>query len=293
MTDIHSHLSSGAVVNPAARRRAVLFLIITAVLWSSSGLLVKVLTWQPLSILSARSIFATIVFAVYLRKSTLTWGWLQFAGAISYVAAQLLFITATKLTTAANAIFLQYTAPLYIGLFGYWLLKEKPTQIHWMAMGFIFVGLLLFFGDSLSPGGFYGNVIAVLSGVALASLALCLRAQRHGSPAHTILLGNVIGVVLGFPWLVHETATPASVGIIAYLGIFQIGLSFILYTLAITAVPALESTLIVTLEPILSPLWVFLVIHETPGPLAILGSIIVVAAVTVSAIQSARGASRP
>jgi drug/metabolite transporter (DMT)-like permease len=273
---------------PPTRRQAVLFLVIAAALWSSSGLLVKVLTWQPLSILSARSILATVVFLVYLRKPNIRWNWPQITGAFSYVAAQLLFITATKLTTAASAIFLQYTAPLYIGIFGYWLLREKPTRTSWLSMSFIFLGLLLFFGDKLSASGLYGNLIAILSGIALASLALCLRAQKAGSPAETILVGNVIGIVVGLPWLIRETVTPVALGIISYLGIFQIGLSFILYTLAVTQLPALESTLIITLEPILSPLWVFLLLHEAPGPAAIAGSIIVTAAVSFSAFQSAR-----
>jgi len=276
------------MLKSGSRQQAIIFLVLAAILWSSSGILVKILPWQPLSILSARSMGATIVFLLYLRKFDWHWTKLEVLGAISYVAAQLLFITATKLTTAANAIFLQYTAPLYIGILSFWLLKERPTRADWITMGFIFLGLLLFFGDKLSPTGLYGNIIAIISGVALAMMTLSLRAQKSKSPAQAILLGNLIGIVVGLPWLIQETATPTYINIIAYLGLFQIGLSFVLYTIAIKQVRALESTLIITLEPILSPVWVFLGLHETPGPLAIVGCLVVAVAVTVSAIRGAR-----
>jgi drug/metabolite transporter (DMT)-like permease len=276
------------MLKSGSRQQAIIFLVLAAILWSSSGLLVKVISWGPLSILSARSMGATLVFLLYLRKLDWHWTKLEVLGAVSYVAAQLLFITATKLTTAANAIFLQYTAPLYIGILSYWWLKERPTRADWIAMGFIFLGLLLFFGDKLQPTGLIGNIVAIVSGVALAMMTLSLRAQKSKAPAQAILLGNLIGIVVGLPWLVQEKFTPADLGIITYLGLFQIGLSFVLYTIAIKRVRALESTLIITLEPILSPVWVFLFLHEVPGPWAIVGCLVVAVAVTVAAIRGAR-----
>lgn len=276
------------MLKSGSRSQAIVFLVLAAALWSSSGLLVKIISWGPVSILSARSVGATLVFLIYLRKIDWHWTKLEVAGAISYVAAQLLFITATKLTTAANAIFLQYTAPLYIGVLSYWLLKERPTLADWVTMGFIFLGLLLFFGDKLQPTGLLGNIIAIVSGVALALMTLSLRAQKSKAPAQAILLGNLIGIGVGLPWLLQEKFTATDVGIITYLGLFQIGISFVMYTIAIKQVRALESTLIITLEPILSPVWVFLVLHEVPGPWAIVGCVVVAVAVTVSAIRGAR-----
>jgi len=271
------------------RRQAILFLVLTAILWSSSGLLVKIISWQPLSILSGRSILSTVVFWIFLKCPTrFRWTRLQVVGAFGYVGAQLFFIMATKLTTAANAIFLQYTLPIYIVLFGYWFLNERPQRADWISLAVIFTGLFLFFGDDLNFNGFSGNILAIVSGMAMAVLILCMRKQKDGTPANTIFLGNIIGVVIGLPFLLQESFSPSSLGIIAYLGIFQIGLSFVLYSIAIKQVQALESSLILALEPILNPLWVFLVIGETPGKLALIGGMFVIGAVTARAVVSAR-----
>ena len=277
-------------MNPSGtRRQAILFLVLTAILWSSSGLLVKIISWQPLSILSGRSILSSVVFWIFLKYPTrFNWTRLQVTGAVAYVGTQIFFIMATKLTTAANAIFLQYTLPIYIVFFGYWFLNERPQRADWISLIVIFAGLFLFFGDDLNFDGFTGNILAIVSGMAMALLMLCMRKQKDGTPANTILLGNIIGAVIGLPFLFQESYSLPNLGIIAYLGIFQIGLSFVLYSIAIKQVQALEATLILTLEPILNPLWVFLVIGETPGKLALIGGMFVIGAVTARAVVSAR-----
>ena len=277
-------------MNPSGtRRQAILFLVLTAILWSSSGLLVKIISWQPLSILSGRSILSSVVFWIFLKYPTrFKWTPLQVTGAVAYVGTQIFFIMATKLTTAANAIFLQYTLPIYIVFFGYWFLNERPQRADWISLIIIFAGLFLFFGDDLNFDGFTGNILAIVSGMAMALLMLCMRKQKDGTPANTILLGNIIGAVIGLPFLFQESYSLQNLSIIAYLGIFQIGLSFVLYSIAIKQVQALEATLILTLEPILNPLWVFLVIGETPGKLALIGGMFVIGAVTARAVVSAR-----
>ena len=121
------------------RRQAIWLLVLTAVLWSSSGLFIKVISWQPLAILSGRSMLASLVVLIYLGRLNFRWTRLQIVGALGYVGSQLFFITATKLTTAANAIFLQYTVLFYLGLFGYWFLAERPRRADWVAMGVIFL----------------------------------------------------------------------------------------------------------------------------------------------------------
>ncbi|MCG2786135.1 MAG: EamA family transporter [Anaerolineae bacterium] len=275
---------------PAAldRRKAILFLIIAAVLWSTSGIFLKTLNWQPLAVLAGRSLFSSLVFLVYLRRIPRRFTRWQWVAALSSVLTQLLYITAIQMTTAANAIFLQYTAPIYILLLGYWLLREKPSKADWVAMLVIFAGLGLFFGDRLSPGGFTGNLLAIISGVTMALMTVAMRAQKDGSPAESFLLANLLGMLLGGYFVFQQPWTIANWGSIAYLGIFQIGLAFLLYSLAIKVIPALEATLIGTLEPILNPLWVFLLLGEMPGPLALLGGLVVLAGVVISSIASAR-----
>ena len=270
------------------RRKAILFLILAAMLWSTAGVFVKALDWQPLSLLAGRGIFTSIVFLLYMRRlpqKVTRWTLLAAGGSI---ATQFLFVTSTKLTTAANSIFLQYTAPIYVVLLAYWLLCEKPSRTDWIAMGIIFLGLILFFGDQLSPNGLYGNILAVLSGVTSAVMMVSFRAQKDGSPEDSILIASLAIAAFGFPSILKETQTITSWLSIAYLGIFQIGLAFIFFTRGIKHIPALEANLIGTLEPILNPVWVFLFLGERMGRSALLGGLVVLVGVIVSAAGSAR-----
>ena len=270
------------------RGHAIILLILTSVFWSSSGLFIKIIDWGPLAILSGRSSFATLVFLVYLKRPSLKWNAIQVVGAFAYIGAQLFFITATKLTAAANAIFLQYTMPLYVLLFGFWFLKEKPYRADLWSMSVIFTGMILFLWDGLAFSGLRGNIFGVLSGMSMALMVLCLRKQKEGVPANTILLGNLLGILIGLPALTQETFSITSLSIIAYLGIFQIGLSFLLYTIAIKYLMALESSIIIFLEPILNPVWVFLVLGELPGVLATIGALLVIGATSARAIIGSR-----
>ena len=270
------------------RRKALLMLVITALLWSTSGVLVKALSWGPVSILAGRGLFTSIVFLLYMRRIPTKWTrWMLLAAGMSIVT-QFLFVTSTKLTTAANSIFLQYTAPIYVVLLGYWLLREKPSRTDWISMVIIFLGLILFFGDKLSPTGFYGNILAVLSGVTSAIMMVAFRAQKDGSPEDSILVASVVMTVIGIPSIMKESWTITNWSIIAYLGVFQIGLAFILFTKSIKHIPALEANLIGTLEPVFNPVWVFLLLGEAMGKFALFGGLVVLTGVIVSAVGSAK-----
>jgi drug/metabolite transporter (DMT)-like permease len=272
------------------RRKAILFLVIAATLWSTSGVLIKMMDWQPIAILAARSLFASLVFLVYLRRLPKRFNRWQLMAAGASILTQFLFITSTKLTTAANAIFLQYTAPIYIVLLAFWFLREKPSRTDWLSMFIIFLGLLLFFGDKLSTNGLYGNILAILSGITSAVMVVSFRAQKDGAPAESILIASLVTAILGFPFVLKETWTVTNWTIIAYLGIFQIGLAFVFFTKAIKHIPALEANLVGTLEPVLNPLWVFLFLGESMGAFALIGGLVVLSGVTLSAVGSARAA---
>lgn len=269
-----------------SRRKAILFLILAAALWSTAGVFVKALHWEPMSILAGRGLFTSIVFLLYLRRLPTKWSrWMVLAAGAS-IATQFLFITSTKLTTAANSIFLQYTAPIYVVLLAYWLLREKPSRTDWVAMGIIFLGLLLFFGDQLSTEGFYGNILAVISGVTAAVMMVSFRAQKDSSPEDSVLLASLVIAIFGFPSILRESWMVTDWLSIAYLGVIQIGLAFILFTKGIKHIPALEANLIGTLEPILSPVWVFLFLGERMGAFALLGGLVVLVGVIINAIAS-------
>jgi drug/metabolite transporter (DMT)-like permease len=276
------------MISLSERRKAILFLILAAMLWSTAGAFVKALDWGPVSILAGRGLFTSILFLLYMRRlprKVTRWTLLAAGGSL---ATQFLFVTSTKLTTAANSIFLQYTAPIYVVLLAYWLLREKPSRIDWIAMGLIFAGLLLFFGDQLSPEGFYGNILAMLSGVTSAIMMVSFRAQKNSSPEDSVLIASLVIAIFGFPSVLRESWTITNWLTVAYLGVFQIGLAFILFTRGIKHIPALEANLIGTLEPILNPVWVFLFLGESMGKSALLGGLVVLAGVLVSAVGSAR-----
>jgi drug/metabolite transporter (DMT)-like permease len=273
------------------RRKAVLFLVLAAVLWSTSGVLVKIMDWQPIAILAGRSLFGSVVFLIYLRRIPTRFNRWQLLAAGAFILTQFLFITSTKLTTAANSIFLQYTAPIYVMLLAYWFLGEKPSRTDWLAMLVIFIGLTLFFGDKLSPEGFYGNLLAILSGVTAAVMIVSFRAQKEGNPAESNLIAFLFTATLGVPFILKETWTVNSWLILAFLGIFQIGFAFIFFTKGIKHIPALEANLIGTLEPVLNPIWVFLFYGESMGKFALFGGLVVLGGVILSAVGSARAAA--
>jgi drug/metabolite transporter (DMT)-like permease len=275
------------------RPKAILFLILAAVLWSTGGVMIKALSWQPIAILAGRSIFSSILFLVYLRRFPIHWTRWKILAAVAHILTAFLFVSATKLTTSANAIFLQYTAPVYIVLLGIWFLKERPSWLDWGSMFIIFLGMILFFGDKLSLNGRYGNILAMLSGLTMAVMNVSLRAQKDGVPAESILLAHLFTAFVGFPYVLKEAWTVNNWLIILYLGIFQIGFSFVFFTSAIKHVPAIEATLISTLEPVLNPVWVFLFIGEEPGRFALIGGLIVLAGVALNAVGSARAAPAP
>ena len=272
------------------RRKAVFYLVVTAILWSTSGVLIKIMDWQPLAILAGRSLFASVVFLIYLRRVPTRFNRWQLLAAGMFILTQFLFITSTKLTTAANSIFLQYTAPIYVMLLAYWWLGEKPSRTDWFAMLVIFLGLTLFFGDQLSTEGFYGNLLAILSGVTSAVMMVAFRAQKNGDPAESNLIAFLVTAAFGLPFVLKETWTVNSWLILAFLGIVQIGFAFIFFSKGIKHIPALEANLIGTLEPVLNPIWVFLFYGESMGKFALFGGLVVLGGVILSAMGSARAA---
>lgn len=270
--------------------RAIILLVITSVLWSSGGLLIKSVDWHPLAISGARSFIAAIVIRLAFRKEPLNISKTQVAGAIGYLATVMLFVSATKLTTAANAIVLQYTAPIYVALFGAWFLKERTTALDWLTIGLVFGGMLLFFQDQMSAGHMLGNLFAVASGLSLALMAMAMRKQKDGSPFGSVFLGNIFAVIAGIPFMLDGGPSLAGWGAIVLLGCFQLGLSYVLYSVAIKHVTALEATIITMIEPVLNPVWVFLLMGETPGPWSLAGALVILAAIvaryTIPAMRS-------
>jgi len=268
------------------RQKAVALLLLTAVLWSTGGVLIKWVAWHPLAIASIRSLIATAVLVAVRGWPRFTWSGVQIGGGVAYAVSVFAFVTATKLTTAANAIFLVYTAPIYVAMLSAWFLQEKVTRLDWLTVAVVMSGMGLFFLDQLTMAGWWGNLCAMAGGVAMAWLVLCLCKQRSASSLETVLLGNLITAVLGLPFIYGPWPDVSGWLALFVAGTGQIGLPFLLYLHAIKAVSAVDAVLIPVLEPLLNPLWVLLLVGEVPGPWALLGGSLVLVAITVRGLWS-------
>lgn len=271
---------------------AVLFLAGAALLWSLGGLLIKSIAWHPLAIAAARSAIAAATMLLLMPRPQRRFTRVQWGAAVCYVGTVALFVSATKLTTAANAIFLQYTAPVYVALLGAWLLHERPSRTDVGLLGLALAGVGLFFLDQISWTGLWGNLLALASGVSFAGLALLLRAQKDGSPADSVLLGNLLTAALFLPFTWHTAPGSGSWLPLVLLGVFQLGLSYVLFARGIRHVRALEATLISMVEPILNPIWVLLVLGERPQFWAIVGGALVLTAAAARGVLTARAGGR-
>ncbi|HZS09299.1 MAG TPA: DMT family transporter [Blastocatellia bacterium] len=268
------------------RRRAVILLIIAALLWSTGGLLIKLVSWHPFAIAGMRSAIAAVVLLAAVRRPRITWSATQLGCALAYAGTVVMFAVANKHTTAANAILLQYTAPVYIALFGAWFLGERTTRLDWITIFLVLVGMTLFLFDGLRTGNWLGNGLALASAASFASLVVLLRKQKDSSPIESVILGNVIAALVGLPFMFGEMPDAKSWVGLVLLGVFQLGLSYLIYVRAVKSLTALEAILIPVIEPLLNPLWVMLQFGEKPTGLALIGGIIVLGSVTARGVIS-------
>ncbi len=277
-----------------AHTKSVGLLLAGALCWSLAGVLFKYIEWPGLAAASGRGLIAGVfLLAVTWRSLRFTWTPLQLGAAAAYAACTILFTLANKLTTAANAILLQYTAPVWIALLGAWLLNERATRADWWTIAAVFGGLALFFYEGLQLNNLTGLLVALASGLGFGVMTILMRKQKATSALESIILGNFLGFFIGLPVLWTAPALPASGWIaLGLLGTVQLGLAYLFYAKAIKHVTALEAVLIPVLEPILNPIWVLLAVGERPSPLALAGGAVVLAAVTLRALAGLR-ATRP
>ena len=265
-----------------SRKNAILMLLFAGVLWSLGGLLIKSIPWHPLAISGLRGGIAAIVIYAFSKDRKIIITYEKLFAACLYTLVVTLFVVANKLTTAGNAILLQYTAPVYVALFGYMFLGEKSTFIDWITIFILLGGLTLFFLDDLSFDGYLGNALAILSGMSFAALTISLRKQKNHNPSDSVLLGNILTLIIGLPLIISETSFNLhSIILILILGTIQLGVPYILYTTAIKHVTALDAIIFPVVEPILNPILVFFILGETLGPWAFLGGALVLGSVVL------------
>lgn len=270
------------------RPKAIILLVATAVMWSLGGLLIKSIEAHALAIAGVRSAISTIIIIIATGRPKFDWSAAQTGAALSYAGMVILFVAATKNTTAANAILIQYTAPVYVIFLSAWLLKEKVDLFDWVTVIIVMAGMVMFFIDDLGMGGMLGNILAAGSGISFAAFTICMRMQKDGSPISSVILGNLLTALIGVPFLFSNMPDARGWLYLAVLGTLQLGIPYILYSTAIKHVTALEASLIPVIEPILNPVWVYIFLGEAPGKWALAGGMTVITAVTVRCVVPLR-----
>lgn len=280
-------------VENRGRRTGTLCVFLASVLYSIGGLCIKLIPWGGMAINGARTAIALVVIGAYLAavRHPLRFNRWIAVGALSIFGTNALFSVANKLTTAANVIVLQFTAPIFVILFSALFWRRKPGRLDLLACGIVFGGVLFFFADSLEMGGGLGNVLALLSllsGVAYAGVFL-MNELPDSDAISSVFWGDVLSAVTGLPFLLGEDRLePVALTSLLVLGIFQVAVAYILLTIGLKTTPPVTASLISGIEPVLSPILVAVFYHETVGPLALAGAAIVIGGVVSYNVLRAR-----
>jgi DME family drug/metabolite transporter len=282
-----------------SRSRARLELAGAAILFSTGGAAIKAADFSAWQITCLRSGIAAVAIWLMTREARGTWTWRTVGVGAAYATTLTLFVLANRLTTAANTIYLQATAPLYLALLGPWLLKEPTRRQDLLLIAAVALGLgLVFVGSEApvvtAPDPVRGNLLALGSGVGWAFTVAGLRWMgsargERGSAAVAVVVGNLIAFMAALPLaLPFGPHLPGDWAVIGYLGVFQIALAYVLVTRALTTIPALEASLILLIEPVLNPVWAWIVHGERPGQWTLIGGGVILAATTIRAAFDTR-----
>lgn len=270
--------------------KSALYMLMSAVLFSLGGLFVKTCPWSAMAMNSFRNIFAFIVVYIFFSSQgkKVRINKINIIGGIAYAVTNIFFVMANKLTTAANAIVLQFTLPIFIILFSWLFLKQKPLKNDLITCSVVFAGVIIFFLDGLSAGNNLGNVLALVSGMSYA-IVFMLKSFDGADTYSPILIGQLICIAVGLPFIFFQTDySLPTVFMIVVQGIVQVGLAFIFFIKGLENTPPVTAAIISTIEPVLNPLLVALFYHESVSTLSLIGAVIVVLSIAVYNILNAR-----
>ncbi|HET9786140.1 MAG TPA: EamA family transporter [Pyrinomonadaceae bacterium] len=275
----------------------LLLVLAAAIIWSTGGLFIKWTSLSGLELSFGRSLCAAITVAIFTRREGFGFNRVTLLASLLYAALLLLFVLATKETTAANAIFLQYTAPLYVLILEPLLYKEKFRQRDLITVIACVIGMSLFFVGKLRPQDVTGNLLALASGLCFAFYFLLLRhpSSRKVNRASSVIYGNLLVVVLCAPAGLSALPNVSRFDALAvlYLGVVQIGVAYTLFTLGMArGIRSLDAGIVGYIEPVLNPIWVFLVLGERPSKWALIGGAIIISAVVVHTTLKAKEGRR-
>jgi drug/metabolite transporter (DMT)-like permease len=278
------------VTEAALRRRGLLLVAGAALLWSTGGIGIKGISDPPLKVAFFRSAIAAVALGLFFRPRRVPKTTAFFLALLSYAACLVTFVVATKWTTAANAIFLQYGGVVWVLLLSPVLLKEPLVKRDGIAVAVALGGLALFFLGELDTRGRAGDLMGLLSSFFFAGLILSLRRMRGAGAEAAVTYGNVVAALGLLPFVWNDLSlTPKSAAVLGFLGIFQLAGAYALFVAGIKHVTATEASIVGTLEPIANPLWVLLFLGERPTVYAVIGGAIVLAAIAWRTLAAGRG----
>lgn len=267
------------------RNRAILEMLLCAALWSIAGIFIKLIPWNSIVIAGLRSLIAGLVMFVYMRARGIgfTADRRSLAGGAALCLTLTCFVAANKLTTAANSIVLQFTAPMFIVVFSALFLKKRFSRADVLAVVLTMAGISLFFFDQLTPGHLVGNCVAIFAGMAFACYYMSLEGASESQRMSAILIAHGLTFLVGLPFtfVYPPELSAAPVACILVLGVVQLGIPYVLLGRASGACPPLACSLLGAVEPLLNPVWVFIFDGEAPGLWALIGGVVVVATITV------------
>ena len=258
-------------------RRARLSLILAAVLWSLAGIFIKFLLLPPLTIVFYRSLFASLFFAFFVRRSIAVPKVALLVSILAYTAAISAFVSANKMTTAANAIALQYTAPMFVFVIVHFLFGEKITGASWLSLGLGMLGIAVIGAGSAGQPDAAGVMIALLSGLLFSIYMISLRFLKEFNPGTLTFLNNLVCCLILLPLVGSELSLSLKEGcIVAVMGVVQLGIPYWLFSKGLEQVSVQEASLIVLIEPVLNPIWVALIVGELPSNATLVGGSFIV-----------------
>lgn len=265
-------------------KKALFQMVLCSVLWSIAGVIIKFIDCNAMVVAGFRSLFAVVTIYLFFKitgKKIYINKKIFFAAAIMCISF-IAFISANKLTAAANAIVLQYTQPIFIVIISILFLKKRFVRADIIAIFFTFLGIAMFFVDSLESGSLFGNAVAVFAGIMLAALFVLMGEFSASDRMNTIFFGHLFTAAVGIPFVffTENTFNAKCLILLAVLGVFQIGIPYILFAAAVGKCSALTCSLLGVIEPILNPIWVALFYGEVPGTVAFCGCFVVLLTIT-------------
>ncbi|MDD7282184.1 DMT family transporter [Floccifex sp.] len=273
------------------KNRGYVYILITVFLWSTGGILIKYITGNPIAINGARSLIALILFFIYKKGLKIKINRYVVSAGICLMLTNTLYVMANKMTTAANAIVLQYLAPIFVLIWDCLYKKKLPSTREFLLVVMAFSGMVLFFFDQIDGGKLIGNCLAICAGLSFSGVFF-INSLPKASSEDASMLGFLLSFLISIPFLNQiDYGNTTSIISLLCLGVFQVGLAYIFFSKGSKLTNPVTTSLIGLLEAVMNPIWVFLFYGETVGAYALCGSAVIILAVVLNTIWSAKEAN--